>query len=330
LTAARDRRTRTELVCFDLNGDQLWSQPDRRGLLALPAGRFLISTPNGQPLLIHSNGATLRHWRTEGITGITRYGDLLIFADEQRVWGSDFDLNPLWRLRWPGKSPTIDCFVADTFYWAESNEVKFCTRDGRSGTFAWLEEGLITGALDQYEQAMGGSALPARDFGFHWRALSFDEKRQFFFLANFLSHLVFCLDGSGRSRWCECLGPGCCGGVPYGLPNGLYVASGGCNGVLSWLDGDGHVLLQSLPHEGVGLATAYTSELRILPDGRVLADGGPGLVAYSAAGNLLWKFGRSYSQFHCDPERHILVGCYWQNSEANNPSMTYLECVGGV
>jgi hypothetical protein len=236
----------------------------------------------------------------------------------------------LWRLTWPGKSPGINCFVEDTFYWAEQDEVKYCTRGGRSGTFGRLDEGHIAAAMDRYEQGSGGAIRLVRDFPFCWRLVCFDKRQRLFFLANFLPHLVCCLDQVGRSRWCECLGPGCCGGAPYSLPNDLFVTSGGCNGILSWLDGNGNILLQSLPHEGVGLATAYSSELHILSDGRVLVDGGPGLMAYNMAGELLWKFGHSYSQFRRDSARHMLVGCYWQNNEPKSPNLTHLECARGL
>ncbi len=114
------------------------------------------------------------------------------------------------------------------------------------------------------------------------------------------------------------------------MPNGQYIASGGCNGILSWFDGDGSVLVQSLPHEGVGLETAYSHELQVLPDGRTLVRGGPGLVAYSTAGELLWKLEGGYSQFHCDPASGVLIGCHWQKHEPNGPNRTYLEALRGV
>jgi hypothetical protein len=115
-------------------------------LLSLPEGRFLIGTPSDQPLVTDSNGATVRRWMTGGISGVARYDDLLMFADAQHVWASDLELNQLWRLTWPGKSPRIDCYLEGTFYWADQNEVKYCTSDGRSGTFGRLAEGLIAGA----------------------------------------------------------------------------------------------------------------------------------------------------------------------------------------
>ena len=97
-----------------------------------------------------------------------------------------------------------------------------------------------------------------------------------------------CLDRDGRARWCAYLSPGCCGGLPFALPDGRYVASSGCGGVLSWLDADGNILLQSQPSEGVGLASAFSHEVRVLPDGRVLVGGGPGVVAFGPTSERGW------------------------------------------
>jgi hypothetical protein len=294
-------------------------------LLALLEGHFLVCTPSNQPVVIDSSGATVRRWGPGGITGVARFNDLLVLTDGQYVWACDLGLNPLRRLTWPGQTPNIDCFVKGIFYWAESNEVKYCTQDGQSGTFGQLGEGLISGAVERYQQMWPDGTVLVPNFPFCWRLLSFSESQQLFFLANFMPHLVACLDRAGQPLWCECLGPGCCGGAPYSLPNGRYVASGGCNGILSWLDSEGNVLLQSRPHEGVGLATAYTHELHVLSDGRVVADGGPGLVAYSMTGELVWKFGRGYAQSHYDPEKCLLVGWCWQEKQ-----VLALECVSDL
>jgi hypothetical protein len=224
-TATRGRQGVTELLCFDFEGRQLWARPGLTGLLFLPGQRFVVGTPWGEPLVIDGSGETVRRWLSGGITRVARHGNQLMLADGRHVWAADLELNWLWQLTWPaGSGPAVDCFVDGAFYWAEHNEVKFCTRGGRTGTFARLPEGTITGAMDRYERAIGPFGSLLRDFPFRWR-LSFDEARGLFFLANFLPHLLLCLDLSGRARWCECLGPGCCGGVPYALPNGLYVAS---------------------------------------------------------------------------------------------------------
>jgi hypothetical protein len=165
---------------------------------------------------------------------------------------------------------------------------------------------------------------------YYWR-VSFDDEQETFFLANTMApHLILCLGSSGQPRWCKYVSSGCCGGVPSRLPNGLYVASSGCGGILSWFDGDGNIPSQSKPHEGVGLATAYSNEVQVLPDGRCLVEGGPGVVAYGPTGVRLWVFGQGYSRYRCDPAREVLIGCYWQNNEPKGPNRTCLDLVQGV
>jgi hypothetical protein len=82
--------------------------------------------------------------------------------------------------------------------------------------------------------------------------------------------------------------------------------------------------------DGEGLATAYTSEVKVLPGGRCLADGGPGIVSYGPAGEQLWWLKTSYCRFHCDPERQILVGCYWEKKESKGPNRAYVDFVRGL
>jgi hypothetical protein len=299
-------------------------------VLSLPAERFLVLTPVGEPLVIDRRGETVRRWLAEGVVATARHGDVLLFAGAGRVWASDLNLVRRWEMAWPGEHPAIDCFVDGAFYWwAGGDEVRRCGPGGRGGLFARLDNRLIDAAMDRYEQARGG-AIFRRDWGPFWR-IAYDETRGLFFLAShLLPHLVLCMDRSGRSLWCECLGPGCCGGTPYALPNGLYVASGGCNGILSWFGADGDVLSQSLPHPGEGLATAFYNWLRVLPDGRALVNGGPGLVAYGPTGELVWKHECGYLEFHCDPELDALVGCFHQRADANGPTMTHLELLSGL
>jgi hypothetical protein len=100
--------------------------------------------------------------------------------------------------------------------------------------------------------------------------------------------------------------------------------------VLSWLDGEGNILFQSAPHTGPGLASAYTDEVFVLPDGRVLANGGPGLVAFDSMGKRLWGFDSFYSQFDYDPAKGVLVGCYWRNDSAGGPKQTTVEFATGL
>jgi hypothetical protein len=201
--------------------------------------------------------------------------------------------------------------------------------------------------MDEWERTTGRPALAGwyirpgtsepikfqvgdRPWHFYWR-LAFDEAAGRFLLANAMApHLILCLERSGRPRWCRYLSFGCCGGVPSRLPNGLYVASSGCGGILSWLDGDGNILFRSDPHEGVGLATAYCNEVEVLPDGRCLVEGGPGVVACGPTGERLWVFEQFYSRYRCDPSRRILVGCYWRNNEPKGPNRACVELAQGI
>src|SRR5579884_2488328 len=337
-TPAGARQGSTELVCYDLAGDERWTRPGWSVLLSLPGDRSLVNTSDGCPLVINGDGDILHRWKSGRVEWAGRHGDVLLLADKQQVWGADLDLRRLWEAGWPGQSgPGSHCFVGGTFYWVEGDSLRCCTPGERPDTTCRLPTDLIAAAMDEWERTTGNSALAGwyirpgmadfasfgvgdRPWSFYWR-LSFDEGR--FFLANAMApHLVLCLDRSGSPLWCKYLSFGCCGGVPSRLPNGLHVASSGCGGILSWLDGDGHILFRSEPHEGVGLATAYSNDVLVLPDGRCLVEGGPGVVAYGPTGERLWVFGQGYSRYRCDPAREVLVGCYWRNNEPYAPNLT--------
>lgn len=348
-SASHDDENATQLLCFDFRGRELWSQSNWRGLLALPGNRFLVNTPLGAPQLINGSGQLLQRWFIGGIQRVVRHKEFLVLADARTVWATDLELNRLWWFPWPGAShPAIDCFQEGAFYWAEGHELKRCTQNGRSEVFCRLPDSLIIEAMDRYERQTGGSALlgwyitlrEGSDFVpyrtgdrptlYYWR-ISFDHYAKRFFLANATApHLILSLDRFGQPLWCEYLSCGCCGGVPLALPNRQYVASSGCGGILTWFDVNGKLLYQSVPHKGTGLATAYASDVQILSNGRVLVDGGPGIVAYNSDGERLWIFARPYNQFHCNSEKGILVGSYWQNNAGKQPNKTFLEFAVGL
>lgn len=338
----------TELVCYDLAGRKCWTRTGWGVLLSLPPNHFLVNTTDGTPLVINRDSDISHRWKGRGIEWAGQYGDTLLLADKQQVWAADLELHPLGQATWPVQSgPGNHCFVGGKFYWVADDSLWCCTAGEQPDIICRLPTDLIAGAMEEWEQATGNSALAGwyiregmsdfasfqqgdRPFWFYWR-VAFDECEGQFFLANAMApHLILCLDRSGRSRWCKYLSFGCCGGVPSRLPSGLYVASSGCGGILSWLDGDGNVLFHSEPHEGVGLATAYSNEVQVLPDGRCLVEGGPGVVAYGPTGERLWVFGQGYSRYRCDPIRQLLVGCYWQNNEPKRPSRTCVELARGI
>jgi hypothetical protein len=328
--AAPEQERPNRLACFDLDGKELWRREGLRGLLSLPGGRFLVNTPEGSPLVLDADGRVMHRWAGAGVAEVTDHAGLLVFADTPRAWGVGPDLTPLWELDWPGPgAPRIDCFAEGAFYWAEENELRFCHRAGRHGTFCEVPEFFVAAAAERFERSTERRAFPEGGFPFRWR-VRFDARRWVFLLANFIPHLVLCIDALKRPRWCECLSEGCCGGLPYPLPAGGYVASSGCGGVLTWLAWDGEVLGQSEPHEGVGLATAYDNRVVVLPDGRALVHGGPGIVAYGPDGRRLWVFAADYYDLHCDPAGDFLVGCYWERDEAGGASRACLGLINGL
>jgi hypothetical protein len=347
-TTVRGAQKAVELLCYDLQGGRRWSQPGLQVLQALPENHFLVNTPERNPLVLDVDGRVVHRWAAGGVERVQRHGDILLLAGKRQVWAADLDLRGLWELLWPGPSePLIDCLVGDALYWVADGCLKGSTRGGRPLVLCRLPEDLIAETLDEYERATENPALAGwyirpgmadftafqkgdRPFCYYWR-VAYEGDHGRFFLANCTGpHLLLCLGGSGEARWCRYLSCGCCGGVPARLPDGRYVASSGCGGILSWLNRDGDILFQSRPHAGVGLATAYTGNVHVLPDGRCLADGGPGIVAYGPQGDQLWVFKWSYSRFHLDAARQILVGCAWENKEPRRPNRACLELVEGL
>jgi hypothetical protein len=250
-----------------------------------------------------------------------RHGGVLLLASEGQVWAADLSLRGLWELPWPGPSaPRIDCFADGVLYWVAGDCLRCCTPGGHSQALCRLPEDLIAGAMNEHEQATGHSALFAasqmghRPTFFYWR-VGFDADQGRFFVANGLGpHLLLCLEASLA-----------------GLPAGRAL-----RGQLRlWRDPvlarrRGERPLPERAPQGGGLATAYTHEVRVLSDGRCLADGGPGVVCYGPQGDRLWVFPRHYLRFHCDPARQFLVGCYWRKEEPAGPSRVCLELARGL
>jgi hypothetical protein len=347
-TAAGRQEGGTEIICYDRAGSERWARAGWSVMLSLPGSRFLVNTSEGRPLVVNSEGDVLHRWESGGVEWARRHGDTLLLAGKSQVWAADIEFRRLWQAAWPGQSgPACHCFVGGTFYWVADDHLRSCTPGEQPDVICRLPADLIAGAMNEWEQRTGNSALAGwyiregmsdvvpfqrgdRPFSFYWR-VAFDEDAGQFLLANATApHLILCLDRSGEPRWCKYTSSGCCGGIPSRLPNGLYVASSGCGGILSWLDGDGAILFQSKPHEGVGLATAYSHEVEVLPDGRCLVDGGPGVVAYGPTGDRLWVFGQGCCRYRCDATREILAGCYWQDNEPKARNRVCLELAHGL
>jgi hypothetical protein len=341
---------KSSVVCFDMRGRSVWSRPGWSVLLTLPCERFLLNTLDGMPIIVDGDGEVCHRWSGYGIERVRLHGSLLLMASRQQIYAVDLELSPMWQVNWPGStSPPIDCFVDGLLFWIENGHVTGIGQNGRLETLWKLPDDLISEAMEQHEKATGNPALSGwyarfddplakikpfvmgdRPTFFYWR-VSFDRDEGRFFLANGMGpHMIACLDRSGEPLWCKYLCFGCCGGLPFALGNGLYVASSGCGGILSWFDSDGNIIFQSEPQEGVGLATALFNEVTVLPNRKCLVGGGPGIVAFSPKGEQLWVFNHGYSVFHCNPGQELLAGCYWRRGEGSTPSQTFIEVSHGL
>src|SRR5262249_37665827 len=147
-------------LCYDLRGCKRWSRPGWSVLLSLPGDCFLVNTPEGRPLVINSRGGILYRWMSGGVERAERHGHTLLLTDNRQVWAADLDLRRLWRLPWPGtSSPMINCVVDGALYWVEGNSLRSCRPDGRMNIVGRLPADLIAGAMDEWEQTTGKSAL---------------------------------------------------------------------------------------------------------------------------------------------------------------------------
>ncbi len=93
----RGKQKVAELVCFDLEGRQLWVRPGESGLLALDGNRFLVNSPENELRLINDSGQTIRRSSIGGVSRVSRQGDLLVLATERDVWATDHELHPVWQ-----------------------------------------------------------------------------------------------------------------------------------------------------------------------------------------------------------------------------------------
>ena len=310
-----------ELVCFDLRGQELWGRSGCCGLTSLPDNRFVVSDHKGVPHIIDGDGRALASWEGQcEIERAVRHHNMFALQAGSTVWVTDLNLRPVNELNWPDKStPAIDCFVDGAFRWVEGGKLWKRTVLGKPECFGSVP-------LDLVEQATPGN----RRFDYQWQ-IAFDEDEGVFFLANNLHpHVLICLDHQGNANWCSYLSPLCCGGVGYRLPNGLYVTSSGCGGILSWLDTQGNIQFRSDPPPTPNLAYAFSNVVTVLSDGRSLIWGPGGIVAFDPAGDLLWKAKVHGSQYEVSEERGLLFGCGQAKGESEERTNAVLEAVDGL
>src|SRR5579884_4327923 len=86
--AIRGKQKGARLICFDLEGRELWSQSGGNRLLTLGEDHFLVNMPEGEPVVVSSSGRIVHRSLASGIEQVTRHGDLLMLADKRHVWAT--------------------------------------------------------------------------------------------------------------------------------------------------------------------------------------------------------------------------------------------------
>jgi hypothetical protein len=75
---------------------------------------------------------------------------------------------------------------------------------------------------------------------------------------------------------------------------------------------------------GIGLATAYYNRVSVLPNGRVLIRGGPGVVAYGPDTKHVWTRKPSFYELVFAEGRELVIGYFYERATATSPALTVL------
>lgn len=352
------------LVCLDLEGQDRWSAREFQLWFALPGDRFVGATPSGLRVLDRDGRVApgIRDGTADvtcnAVFGLAGTRDHLHIKNDNEMLVTDRALNLIDRLPLPPSRSGV-C-VGDGVAYLQDDRIEVLDRRGRAETLCNLPLALVEDTMRRWEQETGlpalagvvSASIPAgadlrtelpavfedaarqtaygigdRPRRYEWR-LDFVESTGTLFLYNFLyPHIVVCVGLDGRVHWCTYLDSACCGGCPIELPNGRLVVSSGCGGILSWLDRTGTVA-RTRPHDGTGLATAYHCDVKGLSSSACIVSGGPGVVAYGATGELLWRFPDSGSCYDYDEQRELLVKAGW-SSEDGGRSVA-IQCISHV
>jgi hypothetical protein len=340
----------TAAVCLDFGGRELWSAHDFTPGAALPGGslvgldvtrRVRILDQAGRPRPIPRDFSGLR------VRKIARAGSHLHLETEAELLITDLELAITGRIVIPPMEPrSFRAFTGDGFAWVASGTLMISDAAGAVRAVCTVPVELAEEAMDRFEEETGEPALggwltldvsldelredPSRlvdalrdprgqerlgrgdRLGEYLWNPGVDQEEGVVFLANVqLPHLVMCVGLDGAPRWCTCLSSGCCGGVPASLPNGSYVVSSGCGGILSWITATGYVLYRTDPPVATDLSGAFGSSFHILPDSSCIVSRGDDVVAHGPDARLLWTLPQAGSHFACDERRDALFTSAW-------------------
>jgi hypothetical protein len=350
-------------VCLDLNGNERWTVRNVRLECALLGGRFVGVTDSGEPCVLSAKDGLvedcgmLRPWITPGgETRVWRQGEhVFIRHGTAQLFITTLQFRLIRRVE--SLSASHGAFFVDGHIYVESGSVMLSDFDrprllcrvpvemAEAAMNRWEEESRVpalagtmtVGPVDLWElpEAMTdpGRQRPLRKgerFGGYRWLLGVEPDAGVVFLANAdMPHLVVCIGLDGQARWCVYLDGGCCGGLPHALRNGHYVVSSGCGGVLSWIDRDGNVVVQSKRQDGIGLANAYSNRLSVFSDSSCIVAGGQGIVAFDPDGRIRWTWKQRCSWLACDPGHDQLVATSWTTGH-DNSNVVSIACARGL
>lgn len=338
-------------VCLGLDGGEVWSARDFAPKAALPGARFVGLGPDGRVHVLDADGQPCpvpREIADQRVREIAREGSRLHFETGSELLVTDLALSITRRIVLPaGMDVTRSrSFTGDGFVWVESDTLMISDAKGVARTLCAVPVELAEDAMDRFEEETGEPALGAGllleisidefnadpsllvdalqdpgkqkriDLGYRfgeyiWRT-GLDLEEGVVFLANVRPpHVVMCIGLDGAARWCIYLDAGCCGGTPEALPNGSYVVSSGCGGVLSWITAAGYVLHRTDPPVAADLSGAYGNRFRVLPDSRCMVAHGYGVTAHGPDARVLWTWPHGTTDFEYDERRDVLFTTEW-------------------
>jgi hypothetical protein len=342
-------------VCLDFDGGTLWSAHDFVPKAALldgslvgldAAGRVRILDEAGRPRPVPRDVAGLR------VRTITRTGSRLHLETDAELLIADRAFTITGRIVIPPIEPhTFRTFTGDGFAWVESDTLMISDAAGAVRAVCTVPVELAEEAMDRFEEETGEPAHggwvkvdvtveelkedpsrlvdairdPRRQkrlgrgdrlVDYIWNP-GIDREEGVVFLSNVRSpHLVVCVGLDGAPRWCIYLDSGCCGSVPVSLPNGSYVVSSGCGGILSWITAAGYVLHRTGPPVTTDLSGAFGNHFHVLPDSSCIASRGDDVVAHGPAARMLWTVPSAGSDFAYDERRDALFTSAWIEDES--------------
>lgn len=340
----------TATVCLDFQGRELWSAGDFTPKAALPGGSLIGVDTAGRVCILDAAGQPRplpRYISGLQVRKITLAGAHLHLETEAELLVTDHELTITGRIAIPPmERREFGAFTGDGFVWVQSDTLMISDAAGAARVLCDVLVELAEEAMDRFEDETGEGALggwlkadvsasefekdpsllvdaildPGRQtrLGRGERPLEYiwepcvDHENGLVFVTNLRApHLLACIGLDGAPRWCLYLSSGCCGGLPAALPNGSYVVSSGCGGILSWFTAAGYVLHRTDPPAATDLSGAFSNQFHVLPDSSFVVPRGYDVVAYGPDARPRWSVPHAGSDFAYCERRGVLFTSAW-------------------